>query len=46
MIRTPLLGPTVPDGTTLAEARDVLARYKIDAAEEIVRALADPRTKR
>jgi hydroxypyruvate reductase len=36
-------GPTVPDGTTLAEARDVIARYRIDAAEEIVRALSDPR---
>jgi len=35
-------GPTVPDSTTLAEARAVLAAYKIAAAEEIVRALADP----
>ncbi len=32
-------GPTVADGTTLAEARAVLASYKIAAADEIVRAL-------
>ena len=35
-------GPTVPDQTTLEEARAVIANYKIQAAEEIVRALNEP----
>lgn len=32
-------GPTVPDGTTLADARDVLKRFSIDADPAIVAAL-------
>lgn len=36
-------GPTVGDPTTLAEARAVLAQWGIDAAPEIVAALADAR---
>jgi hydroxypyruvate reductase len=35
-------GPTVADPTTLAEARDVLARFRITPAPEIAAALADP----
>ena len=35
-------GPTVPDPTTLADARAALARYRIDASEPVRRALADP----
>jgi hydroxypyruvate reductase len=35
-------GPTVPDPTTLADARAVLARYRIEAPEPVRRALADP----
>lgn len=35
-------GPTIGDPTTLAEAREVLARYKITASPEIVAALSDP----
>lgn len=35
-------GPTVPDRTTLAEARAVLARYGVAAAPAIIAALADP----
>lgn len=35
-------GPTVADPTTLAEARDVLLRYGIEAAPEIVAALENP----
>ncbi|MPZ56671.1 MAG: DUF4147 domain-containing protein [Rhizobiales bacterium] len=35
-------GPTVPDPTTLADARAVLARYGIEPSEPVVRALADP----
>ena len=34
-------GPTVADPTTLAEARDVLARYRIEPPPEIAAALAD-----
>jgi glycerate 2-kinase len=36
-------GPTVPDPTTLADARAVLAKYKLVVADSIDRALADPR---
>jgi len=36
-------GPTVPDPTTLADARAVLARYGIGVADSIIRALRDPR---
>ena len=32
-------GPTVPDTTTLADARAVIAKYKIDAPETIAQAL-------
>ena len=35
-------GPTVADATTLADARDVLARFKIAPAPAIAAALADP----
>ncbi|MCB1519475.1 MAG: glycerate kinase [Hyphomicrobiaceae bacterium] len=35
-------GPTVGDPTTLAEARDVIERYKITPPAEIAAALADP----
>ena len=36
-------GPTVPDPTTLAEARDVVAKYRLTPDDAIARALADPR---
>jgi hydroxypyruvate reductase len=35
-------GPTVPDPTSLADARAVIARYRIDASALVARALADP----
>lgn len=35
-------GPTVGDPTTLAEAREILSRYKIDAPESVVAALNNP----
>jgi glycerate 2-kinase len=35
-------GPTVPDPTTLAEARGIIARYGLQVDEAISRALADP----
>ncbi len=35
-------GPTVPDPATLADARAVIARYRIDVPASIVRALDDP----
>jgi hydroxypyruvate reductase len=35
-------GPTVPDPSTLADARAILARHQVTAAEEVARALADP----
>ena len=35
-------GPTVADTTTLAEARAVLARFKIEPAPAVASALADP----
>ena len=35
-------GPTVPDPTTLADARAMLQRYGIDAAAAVARHLADP----
>ncbi len=35
-------GPTIGDPTTLEEAREVLARYKIDVPPEIAAVLADP----
>ncbi len=35
-------GPTVPDPSTLAGARAILAKYKLDVADSVTRALADP----
>jgi glycerate 2-kinase len=35
-------GPTVPDPTTLADARAIVARYRLDVPELVTRALADP----
>ena len=35
-------GPTVPDPTTLADARAVVARFKLALAEPVRQALADP----
>jgi glycerate-2-kinase len=35
-------GPTVPDDSTLADARNVLDRYRIEASAAIRAALADP----
>jgi glycerate 2-kinase len=35
-------GPTVPDPTTLADARAILARYRLTASEAVTRALDDP----
>jgi len=34
-------GPTVPDPTTLADARLIVAKYKLDLPEAVTRALAD-----
>lgn len=36
-------GPTVPDGTTLKEARAIVAKYKLQVDEEVRKALDDPR---
>jgi glycerate 2-kinase len=35
-------GPTVPDPTTLADARALVARYRLEMPELVTRALADP----
>lgn len=35
-------GPTVPDPTTLADARDILRRYEINPPASVTHALADP----
>ena len=35
-------GPTVPDPTTLADARAIVARYRLDLPDGVTRALADP----
>jgi hydroxypyruvate reductase len=35
-------GPTVPDRTTLADARAIVARHRLDLPEAVARALADP----
>ena len=35
-------GPTVPDPTTLADARAIVERYRLDVPDSVVRALADP----
>jgi hydroxypyruvate reductase len=36
-------GPTVADPSTLADARAILTRYRLDLPPAVVRALADPR---
>ena len=35
-------GPTVPDPSTLAEARAIVAKYKLEVPDSVIRALADP----
>ena len=35
-------GPTVPDPTTLAEAREIVSRYRLKLPDAITRALDDP----
>ena len=35
-------GPTVPDPTTLADARGIVGRYGLDLPEAVTRALSDP----
>ena len=35
-------GPTVPDPSTLADARAIVKRHKLDLPESVTRALADP----
>ena len=35
-------GPTVPDSTTLADARALVARYRLEVPDLVTRALADP----
>lgn len=35
-------GPTVPDTTTLADAREIVARYQIKADDAVIAALNDP----
>ncbi len=35
-------GPTVPDPTTLADARAIVGKYRLDLPEAVIRALADP----
>jgi glycerate 2-kinase len=35
-------GPTVPDPTTLADARAIVARYRVAASQLVTRALCDP----
>lgn len=36
-------GPTVPDTTTLADAREIVARYQIKTDDAVIAALNDPR---
>ena len=36
-------GPTVPDPTTLADARAIVAKYKLDLPASVIAALADPK---
>jgi glycerate 2-kinase len=36
-------GPTVPDPTTLADARAIVGKYRLDLPEAATRALADPK---
>jgi glycerate 2-kinase len=35
-------GPTVPDPTTLADARAIVGKYRLDLPEPVIRALTDP----
>ena len=35
-------GPTVPDPTTLMDARTIVARYGVEASDAVMRALGDP----
>ena len=35
-------GPTVPDPSTLADARAIVARFKLDLPDAVARALNDP----
>jgi hydroxypyruvate reductase len=35
-------GPTVPDPTTLADARAIVARHRVAASDAVMRALGDP----
>jgi glycerate 2-kinase len=35
-------GPTVPDPTTLADAREIVRRYRLDLPEAVTHALSDP----
>jgi glycerate 2-kinase len=35
-------GPTVPDPTTLADAREIVRRYRLDLSDAVARALDDP----
>jgi glycerate 2-kinase len=35
-------GPTVPDPTTLADARAIIAKYRLDVGDAVARALDDP----
>ena len=36
-------GPTVPDPSTLADARAIVARFGLELPDAVTRALADPR---
>ncbi len=36
-------GPTVPDPTTLSDARAIVAKYRLDVSESVRRALDDPK---
>jgi glycerate 2-kinase len=35
-------GPTVPDPTTLADARAIVSKYRLELPETVIRALGDP----
>jgi glycerate 2-kinase len=35
-------GPTVPDPSTLADARSIIARHRLVASDAVIRALSDP----
>ncbi|HTQ82597.1 MAG TPA: glycerate kinase [Pseudolabrys sp.] len=35
-------GPTVPDPSTLVDARAIIAKYKLDVPQSVIRALDDP----